>query len=180
MAVVLLDASEPISEQDQRDLTMVTEAGRALVIAFNKWDLVDEDRRYLPGQGDRPGAAADPVGASGQRLGQDRPGGGQARPGAAPGPGQLGTPGADRQLNQWLTALVQATPHPVRGGRSPRVLFATQAGRRPPTFVLFTTGQLDPGYVRFVERKLREEFDFTGTPVAISVRPRKRQADKKN
>ena len=78
------------------------------------------------------------------------------------------------QLNQFITALVQATPHPVRGGRAPRVLFATQAGTRPPRFVLFTTGLLDAGYVRFVERKLREEFGFEGTPVQISVRPRKR------
>src|ERR687883_934972 len=77
------------------------------------------------------------------------------------------------QLNQWLTALVQATPHPVRGGRAPRVLFATQAGVRPPTFVLFTTGALDAGYVRFVERRLREEFDFAGSPVAGAVKPRK-------
>jgi GTP-binding protein len=45
VAVVLLDASEPISEQDQRVIGMAVEAGRALVIAFNKWDLVDEDRR---------------------------------------------------------------------------------------------------------------------------------------
>ena len=66
------------------------------------------------------------------------------------------------QLNSWLTALVQATPHPVRGGRAPRVLFATQAGTAPPKFVLFTTGSLDPGYVRFVERKLREEFELRG------------------
>ena len=50
------------------------------------------------------------------------------------------------QLNQWLTALVQATPHPVRGGRAPRILFATQAGVAPPRFVLFTTGPLDAGY----------------------------------
>jgi GTP-binding protein len=78
------------------------------------------------------------------------------------------------RLNQWLTALVQATPHPVRGGRAPRVLFATQAGTSPPRFVLFTTGPLDPGYVRFVERKLREEFDFAGTPIHVSVRPRKK------
>ena len=78
-------------------------------------------------------------------------------------------------LNQWLAALVQATPHPVRGGRAPRVLFATQAGTCPPRFVLFTTGQLDAGYVRFVERKLREEFEFDGTPVHVSVRPRKKQ-----
>jgi GTP-binding protein len=77
------------------------------------------------------------------------------------------------QLNQWLTALVQATPHPVRGGRAPRVLFATQAGTSPPRFVLFTTGQLDPGYVRFVERRLREEFDFAGSPVEVTVRPRR-------
>jgi len=78
------------------------------------------------------------------------------------------------QLNQWLTALVQATPHPIRGGRAPRVLFATQAGTAPPKFVLFTTGPLDAGYVRFVERKLREEFDFAGSPVMVSVKPRKR------
>src|SRR5262249_57086512 len=79
------------------------------------------------------------------------------------------------RLNQWLTALVQATPHPIRGGRAPRVLFATQAGTSPPRFVLFTTGQLDAGYVRFVERRLREEFEFTGTPIEITVKPRKRQ-----
>jgi GTP-binding protein len=54
------------------------------------------------------------------------------------------------------------------------VLFATQAGVCPPKFVLFTSGLLDPGYVRFVERKLREEFDYSGTPVQVSVRPRKK------
>ncbi len=69
---------------------------------------------------------------------------------------------------------MQATPHPVRGGRAPRVLFATQAGTCPPRFVLFTTGLLDAGYLRFVERKLREEFGFEGTPIEISVRPRKK------
>jgi GTP-binding protein len=52
------------------------------------------------------------------------------------------------------------------------VLFATQAGVAPPTFVLFTTGPLDAGYVRFVERRLREEFEFEGTPVQVSVKPR--------
>jgi len=53
------------------------------------------------------------------------------------------------------------------------VLFATQAGIAPPTFVLFTTGALDTAYTRFVERKLREEFDFAGSPVAVTVKPRK-------
>jgi GTP-binding protein len=78
------------------------------------------------------------------------------------------------QLNQWLAALVQETPHPVRGGRAPRVLFATQAGTRPPRFVLFTTGLLDAGYQRFIERRLREEFGFEGSPISVTVKPRKK------
>jgi len=174
VVVVLLDASEPISEQDQRILSMVSDAGRALVIAFNKWDLMDPDRRYrLDREIDRelrriPWALRVNVSAKTGR-GVDK------------------LPGAMRtalnnwtkrvptgQLNQWLNALVQATPHPVRGGRAPRVLFATQAGTAPPRFVLFTTGPLDAGYVRFVERKLREEFDFAGSPVMVTVKPRKR------
>ncbi len=176
VAVVLLDASEVISEQDQRILSMVTEAGRALVLAFNKWDLVDEDRRYyLEREVERelrriPWALRVNVSArTGRAVDKLAP---ALRRALANWEKRVPT----GQLNQWLTALVQATPHPVRGGRAPRVLFATQAGTRPPRFVLFTTGQLDAGYVRFVERKLREEFDFAGTPVVVTVRPRKRQA----
>jgi GTP-binding protein len=175
VAIVLLDASEPISEQDQRILTMVTEAGRALVLAFNKWDLVDDDRRYyLEKEIDRelrriPWAIRVNVSAkTGRSVEKLAP---ALRTGLANWEKRVPT----GQLNQWLTALVQATPHPIRGGRAPRVLFATQAGTAPPKFVLFTTGALDAGYIRFVERKLREEFDFAGSPVMVSVKPRKRQ-----
>jgi GTP-binding protein len=176
VVIVLLDASEPISEQDQRILTMVTESGRALVLAFNKWDLVDADRRYyLDREIERelrriPWAIRVNVSAkTGRAVDKLAP---ALRTGLANWEKRVPT----GQLNQWLTALVQATPHPIRGGRAPRVLFATQAGTAPPKFVLFTTGQLDAGYVRFVERKLREEFDFAGTPVQVSVKPRKRQS----
>jgi GTP-binding protein len=172
VAVVLIDSAEPISEQDQRVLTMVTEAGRALVIAFNKWDLVDADRRYmLDKEIERelrriPWALRVNISAkTGRAVDKLAPALHQAL-----SSWDLRVPTG--VLNQWLTALVQATPHPVRGGRAPRVLFATQAGTRPPRFVLFTTGQLDPGYVRFVERKLREEFGFEGSPISIAVRPR--------
>jgi GTPase len=176
VAIVLLDASEPISEQDQRILSMVTEAGRALVIAFNKWDLLDEDRRYrLEREVERelrriPWALRVNLSArTGRAVDRLAP---VLRTALANWEKRVPT----SQLNSWLTALVQATPHPIRGGRAPRVLFATQAGTGPPRFVLFTTGPLDPGYVRFMERRLREEFDFAGTPVMVSVRPRKRQA----
>ncbi|WP_025620005.1 ribosome biogenesis GTPase Der [Salinispora cortesiana] len=174
VAVVLLDASEVISEQDQRILSMVTDTGRALVIAFNKWDLVDADRRYYLDReierelrripwairlnlSARTGRAVDKLAPALRR---------------ALASWETRVPTA--QLNAWLTALVQATPHPVRGGRAPKILFATQAGAAPPRFVLFTTGPLDAGYQRFVERKLREEFGFEGSPIEISVRPRKK------
>lgn len=176
VAVVLLDASEPISEQDQRIITMVADAGRAMVLAFNKWDLVDTERRYqLEREIERelrrvPWAIRVNVSAkTGRAVDRLAP---ALRRALASWEQRVST----GQLNQWLTSLVQATPHPVRAGRAPRILFATQAGTSPPGFVLFTTGQLDPPYVRFVERKLREEFGFEGTPVEISVRPRKRTA----
>ena len=178
VAVVLLDASEPISEQDQRILTKVEEAGRALVIAFNKWDLVDEDRRYYLAReidrdlrritwaprlniSARTGRAVDKLAAA-------------MRTALAGWQTRIPT----GRLNQWVTELVQAHPHPVRGGRQPRILFATQAGVCPPRFVLFTTGALDASYVRYVERRLREDFGFVGSPIQLSVRPRKRRDSK--
>jgi GTP-binding protein len=79
------------------------------------------------------------------------------------------------QLNAWLAEVIAQTPPPARGGKAPRVLFATQADIRPPRFVLFTTGFLEAGYRRFLERRLREDFDFTGTPIEISIRVREKR-----
>ena len=81
-------------------------------------------------------------------------------------------------LNAFLGRIVAANPHPVRGGKQPRILFGTQAQNRPPTVVLFTSGRLDAGYVRFVERRLREEFGFAGSPVHVEVRARTRRKDR--
>jgi GTP-binding protein len=174
VAIVLLDAAEPISEQDQRVLSMVGDAGRALVLAFNKWDLVDSDRRYfLEREVERelrriPWAIRVNISArTGRAVDKLAP---ALRTALASWEQRIPT----GPLNQWLTAVVQATPHPVRSGRAPKILFATQAGTAPPRFVLFTSGALDPGYVRFVERRLREEFGFEGSPVQFTVRPRKK------
>jgi GTP-binding protein len=173
VTVVLFDASEVISEQDQRLLSMVSEAGRGVVLAFNKWDLVDDDRRhYLEKEIDRelkriPWALRVNISAlTGRAVDKLAP---ALHTALRSWEKRIAT----GRLNQWLTALVQATPHPVRGGRAPRIMFATQPGSCPPKFVLFTTGQLDAGYVRFIERKLREEFGFEGSPIEIAVKPRK-------
>ena len=79
------------------------------------------------------------------------------------------------RLNAFLGEVVAAHPHPVRGGRQPRILFATQAATRPPRFVLFASGFLEAGYRRFVERRLREAFGFAGSPVEVSVRVKERR-----
>ncbi|MEV1294039.1 ribosome biogenesis GTPase Der [Pseudonocardia sp. NPDC049635] len=175
VALVLIDASEPIAEQDQRVLTMVAEAGRALVILFNKWDLVDEDRReQLTRELERDLISvrwAERVNVSALT--------GRATQRIAPAMRRALASWETRvptgRLNQWLNDLVAATPPPVRGGKQPKIMFATQAQTRPPTFVLFTSGFLEAGYRRFVERKLREEFGFGGTPIRLSVRVREKR-----
>ena len=74
-----------------------------------------------------------------------------------------------------MSELVAATPPPVRSGKQPKILFATQAGTRPPRFVLFTSGFLEAGYRRFIERRLREDFGFAGTPIEVSVKMREKR-----
>ncbi|MGV9665883.1 ribosome biogenesis GTPase Der [Nocardia niigatensis] len=179
VAVMLIDASEPITEQDLRVISMVAETGRALVIAYNKWDLVDEDRReMLEREIDREMVQvrwAQRVNISAHT--------GRAVQKLVPAM-ETALDSWDKRistgrLNNWLKEVIAATPPPMRGGRLPRVLFATQASTRPPTFVLFTTGFLEAGYRRFIERKLREEFNFDGSPVRVNVRVREKRERKK-
>jgi GTP-binding protein len=179
VAIVLLDASAPISEQDQRVITEVVDAGRALVLAFNKWDLVDEDRRYtLEREIDRDLArlqwaprinVSAKTGRAVEKLAS------ALRQSLQSWDRRIST----GQLNSWLNEVIAQTPPPARGGKAPRVLFATQADTRPPRFVLFTTGFIEAGYRRFIERKLREDFDFVGTPIEISIRVRERRGKPK-
>ena len=68
------------------------------------------------------------------------------------------------RLNTFLKEIVAATPPPVRGGKQPRILFATQATTRPPTFVLFTSGFLEAGYRRFLERRAARDVRVRGQP----------------
>jgi GTPase len=176
VAVVLVDASEPLAEQDLRIISMVIEAGRALVIAYNKWDLVGEDRRlFLDREIDRQLYTArwaprvNISAATGWHVDRLVP---ALRTALASWETRVPT----GRLNAWLSALVAETPPPVRGGKQPKIMFATQAGMRPPHFVLFTSGFLQAGYRRFIERRLREEFGFRGTPVHLSMRLREKRA----
>ncbi|RIX27519.1 ribosome biogenesis GTPase Der [Amnibacterium setariae] len=175
VAVVLFDVTAPISEADIRIVDMVLESGRALVLAFNKWDLLDDDRRrYLEREIEQELAHvawAPRVNISartGRHLEKLVP----ALEAALEG---WDTRIPTGKFNAFIAELTAAHPHPVRGGKQPRILFGTQAGSRPPTFVLFTTGFLDPGYRRFVQRRLREVYGFVGTPIVVNMRVRERR-----
>ncbi|TYK47737.1 ribosome biogenesis GTPase Der [Actinomadura decatromicini] len=179
VAVVLVDASQPLAEQDLRIISMVIDSGRSLVIAYNKWDLLDEERRhYLDREIDRQLHSArwaprvNVSAKTGRHMEKLVPAIETALDG-------WGTRVPTSKLNQFFADLVSSHPHPIRGGKQPRVLFATQAGVRPPRFVLFTTGFLEEGYRRFIERRLREEFGFPGTPLDVTMKIREKRGKAK-
>ena len=174
VAVVVLDASEPITEQDLRVITMVEEAGKAMVIVMNKWDLVDEDRRdQLDREIDRhldqvEWAQRVNVAA---KTGWHRD---RLAPALRTALDSWEKRVPTSKLNSFLGALIGATPPPVRGGKQPKVYYATQAGIAPPKFVVFSSGWIEASYRRFIERRLREEFSFPGTPVQVAIRVKER------
>ena len=175
VAVLVVDAGQSISEQDVRIIQSVREAGRALVIAFNKWDLVDEERRhYLEREVERElvqvrwAPRINITARTGWHVDRLVP----ALDRALEGWETRVSTGA---LNGFLGRLVAEHPHPVRGGKQPKILFGTQATTAPPTIILFTSGRLDASYERFIERRLREEFGFVGTPIVLQQRPREKR-----
>jgi GTP-binding protein len=175
VAVVLFDVTEPISEADIRIVQLALDSGRAIVLAFNKWDMLDDERRiYIEKEIDRDLAHVDWAprvnisALTGRHL-------------------EKLVPALELALESWeqristgkLNAFVQelqaSTPHPIRGGKQPRILFGTQAASRPPKFVLFASGFIEAGYRRFIIRKLRESYGFEGSPLEIGVRVRERR-----
>ena len=166
-----------------RIIDLVLESGRALVLAFNKWDRLNDDdlenpdrRRYLEREieQDLAHVAWAPRVNISARTGRHLE---QARAGARDRAGLVGS-AASRPASSTRSSseLVAEHPHPLRGGKQPRILFGTQASTRPPTFVLFTTGFLDPGYRRFIQRRLRELYGFEGTPIVINMRVREKRS----
>jgi GTP-binding protein len=176
VAVLLVDATEGVTHQDQRIAREVVDAGVGLVIVLNKWDALDEEQRELTERSlpDRFGFVgwapvlrmAAKTGARMQRL----PGAIEAVIAAR------GTRLPTGQLNRSVRRWTAAHPPPVRKGRRPKIHYVVQAGTAPPTFVLFLSGgTLGDDYLRFLENRLREEADFTGSPVHIVARAGERR-----
>ena len=174
VAVIILDASAPLTEQDLRIITMAEESGRAMVLVMNKWDLMDEERQMqfekeLERNLERyPWAQRVNLSAkTGWHRDRLAP---ALRTAIASWEYRVPT----SKLNSFLGALVSATPPPVRGGKQPKIRFATQASICPPKFVVFASEWVEPSYRRFIERRLREEFGFQGSPVEVAIKVREK------
>jgi GTP-binding protein len=174
LALFLVDAAEGVTQQDQRIAAEVVEAGAAVVLVVNKWDLVDEEsrRRIESDLGDRLGFLGwAPVvrmsaltGSRVQKLGPVIAAALESRSRRIP----TGT------LNRLITQWTGAHPPPVKKGRRPRIQYAVQAGGVPPTFVVFVSGgELGEDYLRFLEGRIREVEDLVGTPIHVVSRPRR-------
>ncbi|MFP5370492.1 MAG: ribosome biogenesis GTPase Der, partial [Actinomycetes bacterium] len=174
VALLVVDAAEPIGEQEQKLARQVVDAGTALVLVLNKWDLVDEYRREeLAREQERllgfvhwaPLVRTSAV--SGRHIDRLFPTIDRALDSWL-------TRIPTSQLNDWLADAVAATAPPMHNHRPVKLRYATQPAAGPPTVRVFATGEVPPGYLRYLERRLRERFDFTGTPIdlAVKVRPR--------
>jgi len=180
VAVIILDASAPLTEQDLRIITMAEESGRAMVLVMNKWDLMDEERQIqfekeLERNLERyPWAQRVNLSAkTGWHRDRLAP---ALRTALASWEYRVPT----SKLNSFLGALVSATPPPVRGGKQPKIRFATQASISPPKFVVFASEWVEPSYKRFIERRLREEFGFQGSPVEVAIKVREKVERSRN
>lgn len=175
VAMVLLDASQELASADIRIIEQVISAGRALVLVNNKWDLLDEERRRdLEREWELQLSHVDwapRVNLSAKTTWHTN----RIEQALTQALAGWKTRITTSELNTFLGRLVAEHPHPVRGGKQPRIMFATQVSAAPPRFVFFTTGFLEPSYRRFLENRLREQFGFAGSPIQISVRVRERR-----
>ncbi|MBW3577949.1 MAG: ribosome biogenesis GTPase Der [Actinobacteria bacterium] len=171
LALFVVDGSEPIGEQDQRLAAMVRDAGCGIVLAVNKWDLVDDERRSdlerelerllgFAGWAPRVNVSA----LTGRGVGR-------IVPWLRKVYDAYRTRIPTGELNTWLGEVTERVPPPPGpGGRSARLKYVTQPATGPPTLVLFGSGQLTPAYQRYLERTLRERYGLVGTPVRLRLR----------
>ena len=177
VALLLVDATDGVTQQDQRIAEEAATAGAGLIIILNKWDLPDLEQRELTtfGVGDRLGFVGwAPVLRISALTG--------ARMRRIPEALQVVLENRARriptgQLNRLIRSWSAAHPPPVRKGRRPRILYAVQAGVNPPTIIVFVSGgELGDDYLRYLENRLRAEMEFEGTPIHIVTRAKVRRA----
>ena len=169
-ALLVIDASEGVTHQDQRLAERVDAAGSAIVVVLNKWDLLDvEQRARVKAElADRLGFLSyAPVLQVSALTGRNV---GRLLPALREAESAYHRRVPTAALNRLLEAAQAKQPPPLVRGRRPRVLYATQGATDPPTFTLFSSQELPATYLRYLERRIRETFDLGPTPVKLRVR----------
>ena len=178
VALLLIDGQQGATHQEQRIAEEIADAGVGLIVILNKWDDVAEEERLhtedsvadrLAFVGWAPVLRMSAkTGARIHRLPKTVRAVLETRRQRVP----------TTELNRLMRKWQEAHPPPVRKGKRARIIYATQAETEPPTFVLFVRGgDLGPDYLRFLENRLRNEFDFTGTPLRLRTRRRHNRPD---
>jgi GTP-binding protein len=176
VALLLIDSTTPnaITEQDCRIANQIESSGRGQVIAMNKWDLAGKDHRTFDTavvsiREKMPNLSYVPIisisAKTGQRLGRIFD---EINKVYANSLRRIPT----SDLNEFFQEIFLMHPPPRRKSIQPKLLYATQASTAPPTFVLFMnrTKSLDKSYLRYVENRLRETFDFSGVPFRFEIK----------
>ena len=183
VALLVIDATEGISDQDKKISSIITEAGKGIIIAVNKWDLIEDKKSDTINKFQKmlaneiPFLEYAPVifisAKTKQRIFQifDR---------AADVYAEASKRVSTGLLNKVVKELYALNPPASVKGRKLKIMYSTQVGVKPPSFVLFANNAnlLKDHYKRYIENKLREAFGFFGTPIKISVRERS-EKDKK-
>jgi GTP-binding protein len=171
-ALLVIDASEGVSHQDQRLAERVDAAGTAIVVVLNKWDLLDAEGRAQAkiDVADRLAflsyAPVLTVSALTGKMMQ------RVLPALREAEEAYHRRVPTAALNRVIREAQQAHPPPAAKRHRARILYATQGASDPPTFTLFATHELPPTYLRYLQRKIREAFDLGPTPIKLRVRRR--------
>lgn len=178
VALLIVDGTRGAAHQEQRLAEEIRDAGVGLIVLLNKWDVVSEDERL-----ETEDSVADrlafvswaPVlrmaAKTGSRL--------HRLPAAIRAVlesrrQRVPTPVLNRLIRQWQ----EAHPPPVKKGKRPRIIYAVQTSTEPPSIVLFVRGgDIGVDYLRYLENRLREEYDFMGTPIRLITRRRQSRAE---
>lgn len=173
VVMFVIDGQRGATHQEQRLAEEIEKAGAGLVLVLNKWDELTDEQRFTTEDSVADRLAfvdwapvirmSAKTGARTHRLPKYLRQTLENRRRHVPAP----------EVNRLVRSLQEAHPPPVRKGRRTKILYAVQAETEPPTFVLFVRGgELGPDYIRFIENRLREQYDFTGTPIRIRTRNR--------
>lgn len=177
IALLVIDAKEGISDQDKKISSIITESGKGLIVAINKWDLIEDKKANTINKFEKELAVDIPFlsfapkifisAVTKQRLGQIFEESVKVYE-------QCTKRISTGLLNKVINEAYALNPPTSFKGKRLKIYYITQAKTQPPTFILFVNNEelLKDSYKRYLENKLREAFGFFGTPIRISVRQR--------